>query len=116
VIVAEGLLMYLPHDAVRALFTAVAGLSGPGSAFVFTWLPCDDQGQMDLDRVTQWGVKVVGEPIHFAIQPQRLGAFVAEHGWDLQPDVDLRATYLTGTPLADTPLTFAERFSVALRR
>lgn len=115
VVVAEGLLMYLPHDAVRALFTAVAGLSGPGSAFVFTWLPCDDQGRMDLDRITQLGVKVVGEPIHFAMQPDRLGAFVGALGWDLQPDVDLRAAYLAGTPLADTPLTRVERFSVATR-
>ena len=114
VIVAEGLLMYLPIEAVRALLTALHEQTGPGSRVVFTWLPVVD-GELKLDRVIRAGISLLGEPVRFSMEPRALGPFLAELGWRLLPDVDLRARYLEGGPLAAEPITEMERFSVAER-
>lgn len=114
VVVAEGLLMYLPAAAVRALLVALHALTGPGSRVVFTWLPVVD-GRLKLDRLTQAGISLVGEPVRFSMAPAALGPFLAALGWRLLPDVDLRARYLAGGPLSGEPITEMERFSVAER-
>jgi methyltransferase (TIGR00027 family) len=115
VVVAEGLLMYLPVDAVQALFTALHAQTGPGSRVVFTWLPESDDGDMKLDRLTRASIAAVGEPVRFSIAADALGPFLAALGWRLLPPVDLRARYLSGGPLAEVAMTDVERFSVAER-
>lgn len=112
VVVAEGLLMYLPLDAVRALFTALHDHTGPGSRVVFTWLP-ESEGGMKLDRLTRAGIAMVGEPVTFSMKPGNLGPFLKGLGWELLPAVDLRERYLAGGPLAGETITDMERFSVA---
>ena len=114
VVVAEGLLMYLPTEAVRGLFTALHDQTGPGSRVVFTWLP-EEGGRMKLDPVTRTGIAAVGEPVRFSMAPEALGPFLEELGWRLLPQVDLRQRYLAGGPLADEPITEMEAFSVAER-
>lgn len=112
VAVAEGLLMYLPHEAVRTLFSALYAQTGPGSRVVFTWLP-EARGRPLLHPFVLAGVRLVGEPVRFSIAPEALGPLLRELGWRLLPAVDLREAYLAGTPLAGEPITPMERFSVA---
>lgn len=112
VVVAEGLLMYLPPAAVRDLFAALHALTGPGSRVVFTWLPEED-GALLLHPFVRLGVRLVGEPVRFSAAPEALASLLAGVGWRLLPAADLRARYLAGTVLADEPITSMERFSVA---
>ena len=114
VMVAEGLLMYLPVEAVRGLFTALHEQTGPGSRVVFTWLP-EENGKMKLDRITRSSIAAAGEPVRFSIEPDALAPFLETLGWRLLPHVDLRTRYLAGGPLADAAITDMERFSVAER-
>lgn len=113
IIIAEGLLMYLPQEAVEALFRGVAAAVGPGSRFAFSWLPEDADGQVLLDPVTRLLVKLGGEPMKWSTRLGRLGPLVERNGWTLQPQVDLHARFLVGTALSDQPLTPNEQFSVA---
>ena len=84
VIVAEGLLMYLPDEAVRDLFRQSDFITGAGSRIVFSYLPCDAQDRLDVGRWTGlmlWLQKVAGEPWLWSIRPNQLVPFLAQTGW-----------------------------------
>lgn len=112
VVVAEGLLMYLPPTAVRALLLAIHEGTGPGSRLVFSWLPRTGSG-MRLSPMIRAGVALVGEPVRFSATPGELDALLANTGWKLMDAVDVHARYLMGTPLEGTRVTQMEHFSVA---
>ncbi|MFC1780779.1 class I SAM-dependent methyltransferase, partial [Planctomycetota bacterium] len=85
VIVAEGLLMYLSPKAVRDLFKQCAVISGPGSRIAFTYVATRADGRPDAGRwtgLTMWILKVTGEPWLWSIQPEKLGRFLIETGWE----------------------------------
>ncbi|MHC4213006.1 MAG: class I SAM-dependent methyltransferase [Planctomycetota bacterium] len=85
VIVAEGLLMYLPPEAVRDLFKQCAVISGSGSRIAFTYVATGTDGRPDAGRwtgLTMWILKVTGEPWLWSIQPEKLGCFLKETGWE----------------------------------
>ena len=52
VIVAEGLVMYLPPNAVREMFRQFASISGPGSRIAFSYVPTGADGRPDAGRWT----------------------------------------------------------------
>jgi len=52
VVIAEGLLMYLPSEAVRDLFGHCAEISGAGSRIVFTYICKGADGRPDAGRWT----------------------------------------------------------------
>ncbi|MBL7226292.1 MAG: SAM-dependent methyltransferase [Desulfobacteraceae bacterium] len=84
VIVAEGLVMYLPPEAVRDLFCQCAVIAGVGSRIAFTYIPIGADGRPDAGRWTGlmlWLQKVVGEPWTWSIRPEELGLFLEESGW-----------------------------------
>jgi methyltransferase (TIGR00027 family) len=65
VIVAEGLVMYLPPEAVRDLFCQCAVIAGIGSRIAFSYIPTGADGRPDAGQWTGlmlWLQKVVGEP------------------------------------------------------
>jgi O-methyltransferase involved in polyketide biosynthesis len=85
VIVMEGLVMYLPPDAVRDLFCQCALIVGSGSRVVFTYLPTGADGRPYVGRWTGlmlWLQKVAGEPWIWSINPEKLDSFLEETGWD----------------------------------
>ncbi len=89
VIVAEGLLMYLPPEAVRTLFKQCAAVTGPGSLIAFTFLGTRSNGQPDVGPWTWlvlWILKMSGEPCLWSIQPEELGPFLEENHWTISPD------------------------------
>ena len=90
VIVAEGLLMYLPPKAVRDLFGQCAAISGDGSRIAFTYIPTGAGDRPDAGRWTGlvlWILKVTGEPWLWSIRPEELGQFLEETGWTNAPEL-----------------------------
>jgi methyltransferase (TIGR00027 family) len=84
IIVAEGLLMYLPADAVTGLFSQSAAASGEGSRVIFTYIPAGTDGRLDAGKWTGfvlWLQKIAGEPWIWSIQPKNLTSFLSELGW-----------------------------------
>ena len=89
VIVAEGLLMYLSPEAVRALFEQCALVTNIGSRFVFTYIGRHMNGRPDAGPWTWlvlWLLKLSGEPWLWSIQSEFLGLFLKETPWTMVLD------------------------------
>ena len=90
VIIAEGLLMYLPSSAVNDLFRQCASISGTGSRIAFTYIGKRLDGRPDAGRCTGfllWTLKVYGEPWLWSIQPEQIGRVLKENGWTYSPEL-----------------------------
>ncbi len=90
VIVAEGLVQYLPAEAVRDLFSQCALIAGVGSRIAFTYIPTGTDGRPDAGRWTGlilWLLKISGEPWIWSIRPEELGPFMEETGWTNAPEL-----------------------------
>ena len=90
VVVAEGLLMYLPPSAARDLFGQCAEMAGAGSRIAFTYVGTDADGRPDAGRWTGlvlWILKASGEPWLWSIRPEELARFLEETGWTNAPDL-----------------------------
>jgi len=84
VIIAEGLVMYLPPEAVRELFCQCALITGIGSRIAFSYIPTGADGRPNVGRWTGlmlWLQKLVGEPWLWSMRPEKLGLFLEETGW-----------------------------------
>lgn len=84
VIIAEGLVMYLPSEAVRELFCQCAAVTGINSRIAFSYIPTGADGRPDVGRWTGlmlWLQKVVGEPWLWSIRPEELWLFLEKTGW-----------------------------------
>ena len=84
VFIAEGLVMYLPPEAVSELFRQCADLSREGSRFAFSYIPSGADGRPGVGRWTGlmlWLQRLVGEPWLWSIRPEELGPFLEESGW-----------------------------------
>lgn len=101
VIVAEGLLMYLPPEAVRDLFAQCAAITGTGSRMAFTYISRGGGGRPDVGlwtRLVLWILKVSGEPWLWSTRPEELGPFLNENGWINAPGL-VRASGQHGVEL-----------------
>ena len=90
IIIAEGLLMYLPLEAVSDLFAQCAAITGPGSRIAFTYINQGGDGRPDIGRWTWlilWILKVSGEPWQWSIRPEELGPFLDKNGWIDAPEL-----------------------------
>ena len=88
IIVAEGLVMYLPYEAVRDLFFQCAVVVGVGSRIAFSYIPTGADGRPDVGRWTGlmvWLQKAIGEPWIWSIRPEELDLFLEESGWTNSP-------------------------------
>lgn len=90
VIVAEGLLMYLPPPAPQELFGQCAAIVGAGSRIAFTYIGTGADGQPDAGRWTWlvlWILRASGEPWLWSIRPEELSGFFGESGWTNAPEL-----------------------------
>ena len=90
VVVAEGLLMYLPAEAVKELFHQFNAVTGPGSRVAFTYIRTGKDGRPGAGRWTGlvlWFLKAVGEPWLWSGRPEELTVFLEEAGWTSAPDL-----------------------------
>jgi len=91
VIVAEGLMMYLPAEAVRKLFSQCAEIAGVGSRIAYSYIPTGADGRPDVGRWTGlmlWLQKVIGEPWLWSIRPEELNSFLEPLGWEKTQDAE----------------------------
>ena len=91
VIVAEGLLMYLPPNAVGALLAQSAAICGAGSRIAFTYIGTRSDGRPDAGpwtRLVLWILRISGEPWLWSIRACELGLFLTEHNWTIAPNLD----------------------------
>ncbi|MFC1603782.1 class I SAM-dependent methyltransferase [Planctomycetota bacterium] len=90
VIIAEGLLMYLPSSAVHDLFRQCASISGTGTRIAFTYIGKGADGRPDAGRWTGlllWILKANGEPWLWSIQPDQIGQVLKENSWTYSPEL-----------------------------
>lgn len=90
VIIAEGLVMYLPGQAVELLFSQCAAMVGKGSRIAFSFIPMGDDGRPFVGPCTGlmlWLQKVVGEPWLWSIRPEKLAPFLQRNGWREAPEL-----------------------------
>lgn len=90
VVLAEGLLMYLPDTAVRDLLQQCAVMTAAGSRIAFTYVGTNVDGRPDAGpwtRLVLWTLKMSGEPWLWSIQPEQLGRFLEEAAWRNAPDL-----------------------------
>ena len=90
VIIAEGLVMYLPSEAVQGLFGQCAAIAGDGGRIAFTYIPTGVDGRPDVGRWTGlmlWLQKVIGEPWIWSIRPEELDLFLEKSGWKNVPEL-----------------------------
>jgi methyltransferase (TIGR00027 family) len=84
VVVAEGLLMYLPPEAVAELFEQCRAVAGRGSRMAFTYVSTAADGRPDAGPRTGLVLRLLrlsGEPWLWSIRPEGLGRFLEERGW-----------------------------------
>jgi methyltransferase (TIGR00027 family) len=84
--VAEGLLMYMPLDAVRTLFAQMAA-AAPRSQVAFTWFEPREDGQPGFhqrSRLIDWWLRWRGEPFLSGMARARLAEFLAGAGFVLE--------------------------------
>lgn len=89
VIVAEGLVMYLPPAAVKELFRQCSEVVGPGSRLAFSYIPAGADGRLDVGKWTGlmlWLQKMTGEPWLWGIRQADLGTFLEPLGWKYNQD------------------------------
>jgi methyltransferase (TIGR00027 family) len=94
VILAEGLLMYLPPRAVEQLFDQCAAVTGAGSRIVFTYVGTLPDGRPDAGPWTAAVLGVLrlgGEPWLWSIRPEDLGPFLERAGWTIAPEQPSRS-------------------------
>jgi len=90
VILAEGLLMYLPEGAVRDLFVRCAEITGTGSRIAFDYVGIGADGRPYAGRWTRlilWFAKVTGEPWLWGMPPGKLANFLESTGWSNAPEL-----------------------------
>lgn len=89
VIIAEGLVMYLPGHAVEQMFRQCASLTGAGSRIAFSYIPGGTNGRPEAVKWTGlilWLQKAFGEPWLWSIRPEALGSFLENVGWRYGPE------------------------------
>jgi methyltransferase (TIGR00027 family) len=90
VVVAEGLLMYLPESAPAELLKQCAAVTGAGSRLVFTYLGTGTDGHPTAGpwtRLVLWVLELAGEPWLWSIRPEDLGRFLEEARWTNAPEL-----------------------------
>jgi methyltransferase (TIGR00027 family) len=89
IILAEGLLQYLPPQAVQDLFTQCAAISTE-SRIAFTYIPTGQDGRPDAGQWTNlvlWLLRKSREPWLWSIRPEGLGHFLKISGWLKTPEL-----------------------------
>jgi methyltransferase (TIGR00027 family) len=89
VVLAEGLLMYLPESAVVALLSTLRQVTGPASQLVFSYMTVDERGRVHTRRrpgLARFFLKLMGEAWLWGIRPPDLRDFLESNGWHLESD------------------------------
>lgn len=100
--VMEGLVMYIPPEAVDETLSFIVGNSGKGSAVIFDYYPkslVDGTSELEAARNIRNFVMEQGEPLKFGIEEETLEAFLAERGFSRVQSItseDYKRAYFHG--------------------
>lgn len=89
IILAEGLLQYLPPQAVQNLLTQCADVSTT-CQLAFTYIPTGQDGRPDAGpwkNLVLWLLKNSGEPWLWSSRLEELGHFLELSGWAIAPEL-----------------------------
>ncbi len=117
--VGEGILVYLTDVQVTALFDALRNSIEADARFLFTVMdrrPDSSIGFRDSTLLTDWWLRLKGEPFKWGLEPRRLGSFLSERGFRLLSWVtheELREKYLGAAPLRRVPAAAGEIICLA---
>jgi methyltransferase (TIGR00027 family) len=118
VVVAEGVMMYLDEVEVAGFLHEIQKCTGPRSRLIFSYVAADDRGRPYLGVLSgliRVSLKLVGEPLRWAVRAGELESFLQRSGFRLaEPPArfDLQKRYLA--PLGiDQTVGQIERFAVA---
>ena len=95
--ICEGVLMYLPPEAVTGLFAALKSLSGPGTRFVFTAVAPTNSPNNNTGPLLKLYLMFKSEPLAWSLEQGEVEAFVNAQGYrliDQANDLDLAPRYL----------------------
>ncbi|GAB6041519.1 class I SAM-dependent methyltransferase [Endothiovibrio diazotrophicus] len=99
--ICEGVLVYLPPDAVTGLFATLKRLSGAGTRFVFTAVSPIGSPRNNTGPLLRLYLALKNEPLAWNLEQADLEAFVTLQGYrliDQANDADLAPRYLPGGP------------------
>ncbi|MBI3929069.1 MAG: SAM-dependent methyltransferase [Armatimonadetes bacterium] len=115
VVIAEGVLMYLPEPAVSGFLQAVRTHTAAGSWLFFTHLVPGPAGGPWLGRFSALApllFRLLGEPFRWWLPRDRLGEFLERHGYRLESapsPQELSRLYCPGQALSDVDLLAVAR-------
>ena len=112
----EGVIVYLPHQAIASTVQKVSQLSAPGSTLVGTYT-CPGLGTVLPTAHLRWAARLIGEPLRGLISTSQLHQLLESA--DLQPTVDEPVTRWAALTLPRSEATSGpdwERLIVAVRR
>lgn len=95
--ICEGVLMYLPPEAVTGLFAALKRLSGAGTRFVFTAVAPTDSPNNNTGPLLRLYLLFKSEPLAWSLEQAELQAFVEAQGYrlaDQANDLELAPRHL----------------------
>ncbi len=90
VFILEGVLMYLPEQAVGDLFDAMGKLGGGHIKVIFSFMtrwPDGSCGFRPHSRLIDCWLALRGEPFTWAIEPERIEGFLTAHGFQLRENL-----------------------------
>jgi methyltransferase (TIGR00027 family) len=82
--VMEGLIMYLPPEAVERTLSFISRNSSKGSSIIFDYYPesvIDGTSELEVGKNIMDFVAQLGEPLKFGIEEGTVGAFLTERGF-----------------------------------
>jgi methyltransferase (TIGR00027 family) len=122
--ICEGLLMYLPREAVNELFAAMRGQGSARSRALFTFLEAQADGAIDFARTKSAGVGLRDlptwkrEPFLFGLAREHLDKWLGERGFakkELLGSQTFRHHYLGSAVEEGEPVAAGEYLCVADR-
>ncbi len=87
IIIAEGLLMYLPSLSVQDLLEQCATITGAESRFAFSFIGKDKNNKPDAGRLLLWSLKKGGEPWLWYANREEVVQLLNETGWKYSFDL-----------------------------
>jgi methyltransferase (TIGR00027 family) len=119
VVTAEGILCYLDEGDVTRVLDGVREATASGSTLLLTYMRTDDKGEIVYGknaRLMRAALRLVGEPVNWAIRREALAAFLCARGYtlDRSPTPEqLRVHYLEPVGLGDAIVGDIELMAVA---
>jgi methyltransferase (TIGR00027 family) len=103
---AEGLLLYLPHEAQDALFDYITALSAPGSRLAFEFVPdtaifADKRYREHHDRMSELGFEIDFNDLVYHGERSHIIDHLTQRGWQTTPRSAKQLHEANGFPYDD---------------